>query len=166
MIKATEILIVDINEVIEHPNNPHKHTKDQIKRLTSIIEYQGFRSPLVISNMSGLLIVGHGRLKAAKKLKLKQVPVIYQDFDNADQEYAHMVADNAIGKNNWAELDLSKINVDLQDLGPDFDLDNLGLKDFKLDLNEYANKENKSNNGNNINNSEVCDYCGQEIRHD
>src|ERR1035437_2514888 len=50
------------------------------------------------------------------------------------QEYADVQADNAIA--SWAELDLSGINADIADLGPDFDIDVLGLKDFTLDVAE------------------------------
>lgn len=62
------------------------------------------------------------------------LPVIYQDFDGEESEYAHMVADNAIA--SWSELDLSGINSDLSDLGPDLDLDLLGIEHFTLDMAE------------------------------
>lgn len=67
---------------------------------------------------------------AAKKLKWKQVPVNYQDYDSDEMEYADVQADNSIA--SWAELDLTAINVDLAELGPDFDIDLLGLKEFTL----------------------------------
>jgi DNA modification methylase len=62
------------------------------------------------------------------------VPVIFQDFESEEQAYAYMVSDNAVAA--WAELDLSNINVDIQDLGPDFDIDMLGIKDFTIDVAE------------------------------
>ena len=46
-------------------------------------------------------------------------------------EYAFIQSDNAIS--SWSELDLSAINSDLGDLGPDFDLELLGIKNFSLD---------------------------------
>ena len=60
--------------------------------------------------------------------------MVYQDFESDEVEYAFIQSDNAIA--SWSELDLAGINVDLADLGPDFDIDLLGIKDFKLDLNE------------------------------
>lgn len=114
-----------------HPKNRNKHPEDQIDRLAAIIKYQGFRHPIIVSHLSGLIVAGHGRLEAAKKLGLEKVPVDYQEFKSEEQEYAFLQSDNAIAL--WAELDLAGINADIADLGPDFDLDNLGIKDFVLE---------------------------------
>lgn len=133
-IKSKLIEILKIEEIKPSPKNRNKHSKEQIERLAKIIQYQGFRIPLVISNRSGFLVAGNGRLEAAKLLGFKELPVTFQDFENEDQEYAAQVSDNAIAI--WAELDFSGINLDLQNLGPDFDLDLLGLKDFSLDFSE------------------------------
>lgn len=132
--KAKDIKLVKITELKSHPKNPNKHSQEQIDRLAKIIEYQGFRQPIVVSNLSGFIISGHGRLMAAKKLGYTEVPVIYEDFKDSDQEYAHLVADNAI--NQWAELEFSEINLELESLGPDLDIEMLGLKDFLLEPQE------------------------------
>lgn len=132
--KVKEVHQVAIDEIKLNPKNRNKHPKDQIERLCNIIKYQGFRNPLIISNRSGVLVAGHGRLLAAKKLKLKTVPVTYQDFDSEEQEIAAGVSDNAIAL--WADLDLEGINTDIPDLGPDFDIDLLGIKNFKIDIAE------------------------------
>lgn len=121
---------VDINKLIPHPDNPNKHSADQIKRLASIIKYQNWRLPIIVSVNTGYVVSGHGRLQAAKQLKLKEVPVSYQDFLSTEQEYAFLVSDNAIA--SWAELDLSAINSVIPDLGPDFDIDLLGLQNFTI----------------------------------
>lgn len=123
--------MVFVNELKEHPKNPNKHENNQVKRLAKILEYQGFRHPIVVSNNSGFIVAGHGRLYAAQHLNIKQVPVTYQDFQDGDAEYAFLVADNAIAE--WSDLDLSWINDEVQDLGPDFDLEWLGLKNFQVE---------------------------------
>jgi DNA modification methylase len=133
-IQAKEVRLVPIGEIKPNPTNRNKHSQEQIDRLAEIIKYQGFRSPIVVSNQTGMVVMGHGRILAAKKLGIKEVPVIFQDFDSPKQEYAAQVSDNAIA--SWAELDLSGINADLGDLGPDFDLDLLGIKNFTLDVAE------------------------------
>lgn len=130
--------LLSIKNVQPDPNNRNKHDKDQIEQLAKIIEYQGWRWPLVINKDTKILRAGHGRLLAAKKLKLKEVPVVYQEFKDTDQDYAFMVSDNAIG--HQSELDLSSINLDIGNLGPDFNIDLLGLKDFET---EPADKEDK-----------------------
>lgn len=128
--------LVPLGELQPHPKNRNVHPDDQIDRLARVIEYQGWRHPIIVSNLSGFIVAGHGRLAAAKKLKLKEAPVEYQDFENEEQEYAFLVSDNAIAL--WAELDLSGINTDIGDLGPDFDIDWLGIKNFEIDV---ADKE-------------------------
>jgi hypothetical protein len=113
------------------PNNRNQHSDEQIQMLVRLIEHYGWRHPIIVSNQSGYVVAGHARLDAAKRMKLKEVPVQYQDFKSEDEEYAFHVADNAIPA--WAELDLKGINADLPQLGPDFDIDLLGIKGLALD---------------------------------
>jgi len=124
---------VGVDVLVPHPKNMHTHSIEQIERLCSIIEYQSFRNPITVQKGTNLIVAGHGRLMAAKKLGYEKVPVIYQEFESEAQLYAHMVADNAIGKDTWATLDLSKVNLDILDLGPELDIDMLGLKDFVIE---------------------------------
>lgn len=127
-----------IKELTPHPKNPNKHPKDQIDRLAEILKYQGFRQPIVISNRSGLVVAGHGRIEAAKKNKWSTVPVVYQDFDDEAQEYAHLTADNAIA--SWAELQIDEIKLEaiaIEGMNPDM----LGIKDLTLDDNKYEDKD-------------------------
>lgn len=123
--------ILPLSELKAHPKNRNKHPKEQIERLVEILKYQGIRSPIKISKRSGFITAGHGRLEAFKRLKLKEAPVNYQDYETDEQEYADLQSDNAIAL--WADLDLSGINIDITDLGPDFDIDLLGIKDFVLE---------------------------------
>lgn len=130
MVKAKEIILLPIEQIKPWPKNPNKHSKDQIERLAKLIKYQGFRNPLIISKRSGFLIVGHGRLEAAKHLGLKELPCLLQDYDSGEQEYAHCVADNAIA--DWADLDLALITNEALDFGPNFDLDLLALREVDI----------------------------------
>lgn len=129
-IKSKEISFVPIDSVKPNPKNRNKHTDQQIDALVKIIEYQGFRHPLVVSKRSGFLVSGHGRLMAARKMGSETLPVVFQDFDSEEQEYAAGVSDNAIA--SWAEIDLPAIHSDLPELAP-FDLDLLGVNNFKLE---------------------------------
>lgn len=123
-----------------NPKNRNKHPKEQLERLAKILKYQGARKSAVLSNLSGFLTAGHGRILAAEMAGWTEYPVDLQDYDTEEQEYADLQADNAVAL--WAELDLSGINADLGDLGPDFDIDMLGIKNFKIDVLE---KEEDSN---------------------
>ena len=123
--------LAPIDGLTPHPKNRNKHPDDQIKRLADILKYQGWRYPIKVSKQTGFITSGHGRLLAARLNGWDKVPINKQDYENEDQEYADVQADNAIA--SWAELDLAGINLDLADLGPDFDLDLLGIKDFELE---------------------------------
>lgn len=131
-IKSKDIKIVSIDSLIPNPKNNNKHPKEQIDRLSKLIKYQGFRNPLVVSTRSGFVLCGHGRIEAAKLAGLKEVPVMFQDFDSEAQEYAYLTSDNSIG--SWSEIDLSMVNAEMLDLGPDFDIDMLAIKDFKIEI--------------------------------
>lgn len=122
--------MVKIADLKPHPRNPNKHPVDQIKRLASILEFQGFRYPIKVSKRSGLVTSGHGRIAAAKMNGWDSVPVNFQDYDSDGQEWADIVSDNAIAA--WAELDLSAIHAELPKLEP-FDIELLGIQDFQFE---------------------------------
>ena len=126
--------IVDPNKLKNHPKNRNKHGQDQIDRLAELYKYHGIRHPIIVSNLSNCIVAGHGRKLAAIRAGIKEMPVVYQDFDSSEAEYAFIQADNAIAL--WAELDLSGINTDLAELGPDFDINMLGIRDFTLDMSD------------------------------
>lgn len=129
--RLKDIKWVGVDEPKPNPKNRNKHSEEQIERLAKIIEYQGFRQPIVVDK-DMLIWAGHGRLLGAKKLGLKKVPIMIQNFDSEEQAYAFLVSDNAIA--SWAELDFAGINLDIGDLGPDFDIDLLGIKNFTIDV--------------------------------
>ena len=66
---------VDIDRITGHPRNPNKHGDEQIALLAKIIKTSGWRNPVCVSNRSGFVIKGHGRLMAARMLGVTHVPV-------------------------------------------------------------------------------------------
>jgi len=133
-IRAKDLRMVPIGDIKPSHKNRNAHPDEQIQRLKEVIRYQGFRAPLIISNRTGLLIAGHGRLEAAKGLGMQELPCLFQDFDSAEQEYAAGISDNSIA--SWSELDLKSIGEDILDFGPSFNTDLLGIKDFVIDPSE------------------------------
>lgn len=126
--------MIDPSKLKNHPKNRNKHGQDQIERLAELYKYHGIRHPIIVSNLSKCIVAGHGRKLAAIRAGIKEMPVVYQDFDSSESEYAFIQADNAIAL--WAELDMAGINSDIGDLGPDFDINMLGIQDFTLDVAE------------------------------
>lgn len=133
-IRCEHSRLAPLDSLTPHPKNPNTHSPEQIERLAEIIAYQGFRHPIVVSKRSGFIVAGHGRLAAAERLGMREVPVDEQDFESDEAEYAFLVSDNAIAE--WALLDLAAVNLEVPALGPDFDINMLGIKDFTIDAAE------------------------------
>lgn len=150
--------LVDIIKLVPNPKNPNKHSDKQIDLLQKLIKYQGWRHPIIVSNRSGFVCAGHGRLLAAIKMGQNQVPVDYQDFDSEAEEYQFMVSDNTIQE--LSELDRAMVNQDILDFGPDFDLEMLALPDFKIDLNEKDIEIKEKELDENIMTDKECPSCG------
>lgn len=123
--------MVELHKLQPNPKNPNKHPEKQIERLAQIIDYQGMRSPIVVSKRSGFITKGHGRLEALKRLGWESAPVEYQDYDSDAMEYADIVADNEIAR--WATTDLAMVNADILELGPELEIDLLGIPDFTIE---------------------------------
>ena len=95
--------IVPVGEVKPNPKNPNQHPEEQIDLLAKIIRAQGWRAPVTVSTLSGLVVRGHGRLMAAIHAGLSHVPVDYQHYDSEEAETAALIADNRIAE--LAEID-------------------------------------------------------------
>ena len=128
-IRCSKKKIVPIDELRPHPDNPNKHPERQIELLSKIIEAQGWRSPIIVSNRSGFVVSGHARLLAARLLKVEKVPVDLQDFESEEIEFAHLVADNRIAE--IADMDFEGLSAILKRLDGEIDLDLTGFVDFE-----------------------------------
>ena len=138
-IKSKSITLVDVDAIIPHPKNSNRHSIEQIKRLAKLIKHNGFRQPLIVSNHSGFLIAGHGRLEASKLLGMEKLPVIYQDLKNDAEEFQFLTADNAIQA--WSELDMQSVHEFLDSVD-EFDMELLGINKFSVDdVDSSDNKE-------------------------
>jgi hypothetical protein len=103
--------IVPVARVVPNPRNPNTHPERQIDLLARIIQAQGWRAPVTISNRSGFIVRGHGRYLAALRLGLPAVPVDRQDYASEAEEWADLIADNRIAE--LAEMDMARLKEDL-----------------------------------------------------
>jgi hypothetical protein len=147
MIHCRYDVLIDPSDLKENPKNMNGHSQDQIERLAKLFKGHGIRHPIIVSKRSGYIVAGHGRKAAAIKAHIKEYPIVYQEFESDEAEYAFLVSDNSIA--SWAELDLSQIHIDIQEFEP-FDLDLLGIKDFELEPEPEKKKK-------------LCPKCGEEI---
>ena len=118
--------IVDIEEAVPNPRNPNKHPDKQIAMLAKIIRQQGWRNPVVISDRSGFVVKGHGRVEAALLLQVATIPVDVQHYETEAEEWSDMMADNRIAE--LAEIDNSVLKDLLEELDTgDWDMDITGF---------------------------------------
>lgn len=151
--------LINPKSLKDNPKNRNKHGSDQIERLAKLYSYHGIRHPIIVSKLSGFIVAGHGRKLAAIRAGIKEFPVVYQDFENAEAEYVFVQSDNSIAQ--WAELDLAGINMDLENLGPDFDVDFLGIKNFVVDVADKGFNPSESSEADKAH--KVCPHCGETL---
>jgi DNA modification methylase len=113
--------------LIPYANNSRTHSDDQINQVASSIKEFGFTNPVLIDEQGGI-IAGHGRVMAAKKLGLAEVPTITLEGLTKAQVKAYVIADNQLALNSGWDVDTLKLEIEtLQEL--DFDIDLLGFDD-------------------------------------
>jgi len=114
--------------------NPRTHSEAQIKQLMRSIEHFGFTNPVLV-DASGNLIAGHGRVAAAKRLKLKDVPTICLADMSEDDIRAYVIADNRLAENAGWDNDLLALELGaLNDLEIDYDLTFTGFELPEIDV--------------------------------
>lgn len=116
-----------IKDVKPYANNP-RNNDDAVEATANSIKEFGWQQPIVVDK-NGVIIVGHTRLKAAKKLKLNQVPVTVAKNLTDEQVKAYRLADNKTGE--LAEWDEDLLASELEDLDNlDFDMSEFGFEDL------------------------------------
>lgn len=130
--KQMNIEMMPIDSIRPYEKNAKKHPADQVEHIANSIREFGFRQPLVIDK-DGVLIIGHGRLLAAKSLGMHDVPVVRADDLTEEQVKALRLADNKTNESDWdfglldAELD-EIIDIDMTDFG--FEDDYIGTENI------------------------------------
>ena len=114
-----------LKDLIPFDRNAKKHDEKQIKNVMESIKQFGFAQPLVVDK-DNVVIIGHCRLIAAKRLKLKTVPTLCMDELNDDQVAKLRLLDNKLNESEW---DFDLLSEDIPNLDfSDFDID-WGLPD-------------------------------------
>ena len=109
-----------IKEIKPYERNAKKHDKTQIKNVMESIKQFGFAQPLVVDK-DNVLIIGHCRLIASKRLKLKEVPVVRMNELTQEQVDKLRLLDNKLNESEW-DFDLLLEDIPTLDFS-DFDID-------------------------------------------
>lgn len=118
-----------VSELVPYARNARTHSDAQVRQIAASIEEWGWTNPILVDEKSGI-IAGHGRVMAADKLGLKDVPVMVAAGWTEAQKKAYILADNQLALN--AGWDTEMLSLELKDLSDlDFDLDLMGFgEDF------------------------------------
>jgi hypothetical protein len=123
-----QITYKSTDDLIPYVNNSRTHSDEQVSQVASSIKEFGFTNPILLDGDNGI-IAGHGRLMAAKKLGLKEVPTIELSHLTEAQRKAYVIADNKLALNaSWDNEILALELKDLAELGYD-----LGFTGFNPD---------------------------------
>lgn len=135
------IIQKNIDEIVPYAKNAKKHDKTQIANVAESIRQYGFVQPVVVDR-DGVIVIGHCRTLAAKKLGMKEVPCVCVDELTPEQVAALRLVDNKSNESDWdmdllgeelGELDLSAFDFDWgfgeEDYSPDDYDDSFSLPD-------------------------------------
>jgi len=124
---------LNVNKLKPFKTNARKHGKEDVQAIANSIKEFGFNDPIGIWGKENLIVEGHGRLEAAKKLGMKEVPVIRLDHLTDEQRKAYTLAHNRTAElSSW---DDGLLKLSLEDI-PNIDMTNFGFDmnfDFDLD---------------------------------
>lgn len=125
---TTKLKTVPTKDLIPYARNSRTHSDAQVSKIAASIREFGFLNPIIVDGKNGI-IAGHGRVMAAQKLGLADVPVIEAAHLTDAQKRAYVIADNRLALD--AGWDNEMLKIELQDLDlAGFDL---GLTGFDLD---------------------------------
>jgi DNA modification methylase len=131
MIEAPKIEQRSVARLIPYASNSRTHSDAQVAQIAASIKEFGWTNPILVSGDNSI-IAGHGRLMAARKLDMEEVPVIVLDHLSKAQQRALVIADNQLALN--AGWDMNMLKAEIEDLNlENFNLELLGFDDAFLD---------------------------------
>ena len=125
-----EHCIVSVDKLIPYARNSRTHSDEQVAQIAASIKEWGFTTPILIEPDGGI-IAGHGRVMAAQRLGLDEVPVIIAEDWTDAQKRAYVVADNKLALNAGWDLEMLRIELDeLKALNFDVELTGFGEQEL------------------------------------
>ena len=142
--KKLEIKYIPIDDIKPYENNPRLN-EDAIPYVMKSIREFGFKNPIILDK-NNVIVAGHTRLESAKRLDMKEIPVIYADDLTEEQVKAFRLADNKVAEKslwNYTKLDEELENIlDIDMSMFDFANDDINWDDVEELTNEtYDNPE-------------------------
>lgn len=157
MVKIPVVGMISIDKIKIHPNNVKEHPEKQIANLVQLIQWVGFKDPIVL-DQENICRAGHGRMIAAKKLGMLEIPYVRLEGLTKSQMDLFIYMDNQINESPW-------INENVQLVLKDIPTKDLEL--FQLDWDHIGEGEFKKESANSIDGEidtqHTCPKCGYEF---
>lgn len=155
-----EITEIAIEEITPYEKNAKLHPDEQVEWIANSIREFGFKQPLVLDK-DNVIIIGHGRLLAAKKLRMETVPCVYADDLNEEQIKALRLADNKTNESLW---DFDFLTSELDEIAfidmSDFGFSNLSFDDLDVTDEDFISDTEITKSKN----KEItCPHCGERF---
>ena len=157
---------LSVADLVPYARNSRTHSPQQVDKIAASIREFGFLNPIIVDGRNGI-VAGHGRVMAAQKLGLSELPVIDASHLSEAQKRAYVIADNRLALD--AGWDNEMLKIELQDLEADgFDLSLTGFDIGELtalfdDPNFAAGTEDDQGKLDQLAPKIVqCPHCGQE----
>lgn len=127
---ASKVELRSVKDLVVYARNARTHSAEQVAQIAASMQANGWTIPILIDER-GVIIAGHGRLMAANKLRLQQVPVMVALDWSEDQKRAYRLADNQIPMN--AAWDMAMLRTELVELKTaDYPVKLLGFDDMQF----------------------------------
>lgn len=136
--KKLKVVNLSPDVLIPYSQNAKIHPPEQVEHIANSIKRFGWQQPIVVDR-NNVVIVGHGRLLAAKELMLDSVPVVYADDLSEEDVKAFRLADNKTNESPW---DFSKLEEELAQLQIDgIDMSQFGFLEEAMEFPENLDGE-------------------------
>ena len=128
---SMQIESVPVSDLKEYEKNSRTHSDEQVAKIAASVEEFGFTNPILIDESNGV-IAGHGRLQAAKRINMGEVPCIRLAHLSESQKRAYVIADNKIAESGGWDDEMLKMEI-MELAQDDYDLKLTGFDEAGLD---------------------------------
>jgi len=151
-----DITMMAVEDIRPYEKNAKKHPEEQVEHIANSIREFGWQQPLVVDK-DNVLVIGHGRLLAAKHLGLQEAPVVRADDLSEQQIAALRLADNKTNESGWdfdlLDLELESIDeINMEQFG--FTLSNTDVGNLDEFFTDAPEKEKEPKRV-------QCPHCGE-----
>jgi len=128
--QKTEFRYISTDDLIPYARNSRTHSPDQVTKIAASIKEFGFLNPIIVDGENGI-VAGHGRVMAARKLGLDELPCIEASHLTEAQKRAYIIADNRLALDAGWDNDMLRVELqELDDRGFDLSLTGFDLTEI------------------------------------